>query len=452
MKRGIAIPHNFSSRVKAAVKIVRKHPYVRVISHYDADGITAAGVLVSALIRCEKEFLATIVKNLDPRMIDKIAAEKNECVVFLDMGSGQIDAVEKLDADVVILDHHRPIRDSSKSIQVNPHFFDMDGMHDLSASGLAFIFATTMDDRNWSSAPISITGLIGDMQHLGGLSSINRAIIDGAIERNLIRRFEGFKMSGKSLTDMISNSVMPYLRGISGRRGATQEFLEDMKIDPSSSPLELTEPVSRKLLSMLALKLLEQGCEEDALEQLWGETMSMLYPGFEELRIDDMVDLVNACGRMGHTGLGLALCLGDQQALKEAKLLRSEYISDVLEHVKKVEDGAVEQRPNIQIIRPAKPSLAGAVCGISMAYLLDQGKPTIAITQDGGSSKISARGTRKLVERGLDLSHSMSIVAAAVGGAGGGHAVAAGATIPADREAQFIRRLDEITGKQLKRG
>ena len=60
MKRGIAFPHDFSSRVKAAVKIMRKHSYIRVISHYDADGITAAGVLVSALKRSEKEFLVTI--------------------------------------------------------------------------------------------------------------------------------------------------------------------------------------------------------------------------------------------------------------------------------------------------------------------------------------------------------------------------------------------------------
>lgn len=452
MKRGVALPHDFSSRVKAAVKIVRKHSYVRVISHYDADGITAAGVLVSALKKSGKGFLATISKNLDSRMIDKIAAEKNECVLFLDMGSGQIGALEKLGADVVILDHHKPLRDSEKVVQLNPHLFDIDGMHDISASGLAFAFATTMDEKNWSSAPIAITGLMGDMQHLGGFSSINNSIIDGAVERGLIRKVAGFKMSGKSLTDMISNSFIPYFKGISGRRGATQGFLEDLKIDPGSSPLELTEPTSRKLLSMLSLKLLEQGCESDAVEQLWGETMPILLPAFEGLKIDDMVDLMNACGRMEHSGTGLAACLGDQQALKEAVSLRNEYISDVIDHVRKIEDGAFESRPNIQLIRPERSSLAGAVCGISMAYLLDQNKPTIAITHSDGTSKISSRGTRKLVERGLDLSESLRTAATAVGGTGGGHAVASGATVPTDREAEFVKLLDEMTGKQLKKG
>ena len=451
MKRGIALPHDFSARVKAAVKLVRKHSYVRVVSHYDADGITAAGVAVSALKRGEKEFLTTISKNLDRKMIEKLANEKNECIVLLDMGSGQLEALEKLNADIVILDHHKPLRDSERIVQVNPHLFGLDGMHDVSASGLAFIFATTMDDKNWSSAPIAIIGLMGDMQHLGGFSQINRAMIDGAVDRNLIRQVPGFKMSGKTLTDMISNSFIPYFKGISGRRGATQGFLEDLKIDPASSPSDLSEPNARKLLSMLTLALLEQGCDSDGIEQLWGETMPILLPAFEGLKIDDLVDLMNACGRMDHPGIGLAACLGDQQALKEATALRSDYVRDLLDHVRKIEEGAFEARANIQVIRPAKSSLAGAVCGVSMAYLLDQNKPTIAITQSDGSSKISSRGTRKLVERGLDLSGSLRSAAAAVGGIGGGHAVAAGATVPTDREAEFLKILDDMTGKQLKR-
>ncbi|MEM4264658.1 MAG: DHH family phosphoesterase [Thermoplasmata archaeon] len=451
MKRGIALPHDFSSRVKAAIKLVRKHSYVRVISHYDADGITAAGVLVSALKRGEKEFLATISKNLDRKMIEKLASERNECIVILDMGSGQLEALEKLNTDIVVLDHHKTSRDSERIVQVNPHLFGLDGMRDVSASGLAFIFATTMDDRNWSSAPIAITGLMGDMQHLGGFSPINKAMIDGAIDRNLIKQVPGFKMAGRTLTDMISNSFIPYFKGISGRRGAAQKFLEDLKIDPSSSPSELSEPNARKLLSMLSLSLLGQGCDSDAIEQLWGETMPVLLPAFAGLKIDDLVDLMNACGRMEHTGVGLAACLGDQQALKEAIALRNDYVRDLLDHVRKIEDGAFEARANIQVIRPAKSSLAGAVCGISMAYLLDQNKPTIAITQSDGSSKISSRGTRKLVGRGLDLSESLKNAAAAVGGIGGGHAVAAGATVPTEREAEFLKLLDEITGKQLKK-
>ncbi|HMB50073.1 MAG TPA: DHHA1 domain-containing protein, partial [Natronoarchaeum rubrum] len=37
----------------------------------------------------------------------------------------------------------------------------------------------------------------------------------------------------------------------------------------------------------------------------------------------------------------------------------------------------------------------------------------------------------------------------AVGGDGGGHDVAAGATVPAGTEAEFVERADEIVGDQL---
>jgi RecJ-like exonuclease len=314
---------------------------------------------------------------------------------------------------------------------------------------LAFLFAIALDDKNWQSAPIAITGLIGDMQNLGGFSAINKSIIDGAVERNLIKQVNGLRMSGKSLTDMLSSTFMPYLKGISGRRGAAQEMLQNLKIDPASSYSTLDESSLRRLLSGISLHLLEQGCGSDAIDQIWGQTMPISLPEFEGLTIDDMVDFMNACGRTDHNGVGLALSLGDRQALKEASSFRDEYVRNIIDHVRKIEDGAFETHTNIQVIRPEKSSLAGAVCGISMQYLLNQSKPTIALTISGGSLRVSSRGTRKLVEKGLDLSDSLRKSAEALGGVGGGHSVAAGATIPAEKEAEFISMLDEITGKQL---
>jgi RecJ-like exonuclease len=63
--------------------------------------------------------------------------------------------------------------------------------------------------------------------------------------------------------------------------------------------------------------------------------------------------------------------------------------------------------------------------------------------------KVSARGTPGLTRRGLDLSAVMREAAAAVGGEGGGHDVAAGATVPADTEAEFVAVADRLVGEQL---
>jgi RecJ-like exonuclease len=53
------------------------------------------------------------------------------------------------------------------------------------------------------------------------------------------------------------------------------------------------------------------------------------------------------------------------------------------------------------------------------------------------------------VSRGLDLSVVMGEAARATGGDGGGHDVAAGATIPAGNESEFIGHADRIVGEQL---
>jgi RecJ-like exonuclease len=77
-------------------------------------------------------------------------------------------------------------------------------------------------------------------------------------------------------------------------------------------------------------------------------------------------------------------------------------------------------------------------------------RPILAFARKSETeTKVSGRGTGRLVGRGLDLSTVMTEAAAGVGGEGGGHDIAAGATIPAGREAEFVDHADRIVGDQL---
>lgn len=58
--------------------------------------------------------------------------------------------------------------------------------------------------------------------------------------------------------------------------------------------------------------------------------------------------------------------------------------------------------------------------------------------EDSGKIKLSARGTKKLVEQGLNLGKILAESCAAVGGVGGGHNIAAGATIPNGKLEEFL--------------
>ena len=62
-------------KIKLALNSIDKLSYVRpikVISHYDADGITSAAIFSRALQRWNKKFSLQIVKGLDEEFIKSI--------------------------------------------------------------------------------------------------------------------------------------------------------------------------------------------------------------------------------------------------------------------------------------------------------------------------------------------------------------------------------------------
>jgi RecJ-like exonuclease len=75
--------------------------------------------------------------------------------------------------------------------------------------------------------------------------------------------------------------------------------------------------------------------------------------------------------------------------------------------------------------------------------------PIIGLATSEQGIKVSARGNHDLIVRGLNLARALSEAASAVGGAGGGHDIAAGATIPAGREQEFLALLDSKIGEQI---
>jgi single-stranded DNA-specific DHH superfamily exonuclease len=92
---------------------------------------------------------------------------------------------------------------------------------------------------------------------------------------------------------------------------------------------------------------------------------------------------------------------------------------------------------------------AGAiVSGLGIRYLYTD-RPLVTLNHKDDMVKISARGTRPLISEGLDLSIALRKAAQAVGGAGGGHTIASGASIPPGSEDRFLALLDEIVEEQL---
>ena len=103
--------HSLLNKAEEACDLLRGHlkqdHVVRIISHNDADGISAAGVMCNAIAKENGKFHVTIVPRLKDEVISKFLKEKYKLFIFCDMGSANLKSISRLKGDVIIADHHQ---------------------------------------------------------------------------------------------------------------------------------------------------------------------------------------------------------------------------------------------------------------------------------------------------------------------------------------------------------
>jgi RecJ-like exonuclease len=295
-------------------------------------------------------------------------------------------------------------------------------------------------------AGVALVGCIADRQHLGGFKGINKILFDKALDEGVLRAERGLALADLPLVDALVYSVGPYFKGLSGRRDRVKAFLSEMRIQGNKRFSELESEQREALLSALSLRLLKQDIRPETVEQLVEERY--WYPAYE-MYVDDLESLVNACSRQGEESLGLALGLGDFEAKGKAEELRVKHWKAVLKGLMNVEESGVFSKEHVQFFYADGATLAGSVAGVAMRYILNQDLATVAMAVVGGKTKVSARATDYLVGKGVDLAEALRLGAEAVGGSGGGHNIASGATIPKGKEEKFLEVVDSVIARQL---
>ena len=96
--------------------------------------------------------------------------------------------------------------------------------------------------------------------------------------------------------------------------------------------------------------------------------------------------------------------------------------------------------------------MVGTIAGMILSYG-DWRKPIIGFTQvseENTDLKISLRCSRLLAYDGIHFGNIIREVAQSLGGNGGGHNVACGAYIPADKKEDFLNLMnDKLEGRKL---
>ncbi len=447
MMRGL--PEPLDERLNEAVEVTKTAERARILSHYDGDGTAAAALLTLALLREGMEVHTTLSHQLEPEELEALDLDSADVLLVSDMGSAQVDFLEKFKLPVVILDHHQPLRESKSVIQINPHLFGLSGTKDLCGATTAWLFTLAMAEANLDLAGIALIGCIADRQHVGGFEGINKALFGKAVEENVLKPERALALADLSMEEALLYSVGPYFKDLSGRKNRVQKFLSDMHLDAGTRFRELRDAEKENLVSTLSLWLLRQGVRPETVEHLVEERY--WYPPYG-IYVDELEAYVNACSRHGEESLGLSLSLGDFSERERAEEIRTKHWKEVLKGLMKVEDDGVFSKKHVQFFYTDVATLAGSVAGVSMRYLLDQEKPTLALVVADGMTKVSARATDYLIEKGLNLAEALKLGAEAAGGSGGGHNIASGATISKGKEERFLDAVDSVVGKQLTGG
>jgi len=443
---GDLLPPELLARIARGVRLVERARRIRILGHYDPDGTTSAAILVRAMLRWGKDVHASTSNVIDEAIAARIKEEGNELVIVADMGSGQLDRLESLACPVIVLDHHTPPRDSEAVVHVNPHLVGVDGAREACGSTTTWTFTLAMDERNWDLAGVAAAGAIGDMQHVGGFTGLNAKLFDEAVARKALSRERGLALRGSSVADALSGTLPPYVVGVTGHRESAAERLRGLGIDPDVPLSDLTADERRTLTSHLVTMLLRQGAEAETVESIVADK---LWSPTDGVYAHELADYVNGCSRLGFEGLGLSLCLGDKDAFARAEDIRQSFHTQMMAYLHVLESEGPTAKEHIQVVYTNEATLAGTVAQIGMNYFLDPSKPTLGLSRMDRSTKVSARATKRLVAKGVDLAAALQEGAKAVGGTGGGHNIASGATVPRGSEEVFLAAVDGIVARQL---
>lgn len=451
------------NRARECAHAIEKQDEILIVSHVDADGLASAGIICGALDRIEKGYEVKIVKQLDPSVFQDISSA--EAVIFTDLGSGSLDLIDDLGPLCVIADHHQPTGRSDTALHLNPHLFGFNGATDLSGSGATYLIARALGE-NADLSDLAIVGAVGDLQHVrdGRLRGVNRLILDEAEKHAVVaaeKDLQAFGRQTRPIHKLLEYASNPYIPGITGNSDQILGFLTSLNIELKEEGkwkkwIDLSSVERRTIISALIQRCLAQGMPPEIIQNLVGEVYTLLKEerGTALRDASEYATLLNATARYGFEKIGVAVCMGDREGsyrkANELLLMHRENLARGLNYVKQ---SGVTTLSNLQYFHAGDnilETIVGIVAG--MCKNLDgvnRHLPIVGLANSEEGVKVSARGTQTLVQRRLNLARAMSEAANSVGGVGGGHDIAAGATIPEGTETEFLKHLNQLVGLQL---
>jgi single-stranded-DNA-specific exonuclease len=459
--------HKQASETASLIRQRASDNTVLLTSHFDADGISAGSIMLSAVNRLASFPHLRVIDSVNEKILDQIEAVESDLVIFSDIGSGYLDIISKVlrNREIVIADHHQPLGEPGSNLHhFNTHILGFDGSEEISGAGTAYLLAKALDSRNTDLSAMAIVGALGDQQDKGPerrFKGLNADILKDAVDSKVIEVTKDLVFFGRQTRPIhraIASTTDPFLPGLSGEEDRCLALLDaagiPTKVDDrwrTISDLSLDE--KRRIVDKIIEHTISSKFKGEAVLNLIGSvyTLTREEPGTSLRDAREFSTLLNACGRMNQAGLGVAIGIGDRgESFQQAQQLYSGYKTQLSKYMNWVATApnATRTGKNVVVVNGqgvVDESMTGAVSSlISSSKLFGESKVTVVTTLTRSEeAKISTRATEQLVQKGLNLGKILQGLSPKYGGIGGGHAIAAGATIPASVLDKFLVNLEK---------
>lgn len=455
--------------LEKAARLVRSAKDILLVSHIDADGISSAAISSRVCERLGIEYEILFAKKMDEGTVDAINNSGRSLVWITDLGSGYLSSYHR--DRIVVTDHHVPdpnfrrrqtCLDNFITLEhINPHLYGIDGTTEACGASMTYLLARTIDPKNTDLAYLAVIGACGDIQdrNESRLTGINETILKDAIDNGDVTVEKDLRLFGRetrTLVQFLQYSSDPQIDGLSDNSAGCNRLLSSLDIPlKDDGRTRCWNDLTNDEKNRIRKAVIGRVPEED-IERVFGDVYSLpRFPREGGLRdVKEFATSLNSCGRYDDAPTGLKLCFGDVSAIKDAENNRSEHrrnISAAIQYVK--QHDLIRVRRFIQYF-DAGNAIKETVVGIVAGMILNtegfrRDLPMFAFADADDGVKVSGRADRSLGERGLDLSKVMRIASEAVGGYGGGHNVAAGATIPPDKKEEFLDAVEDLVCAQI---
>ena len=441
---------------------IKSNKSILVTTHIDCDGLTSGAIMTKALIRSNAKCTVSTAKDMSPSRITRMQGSHRDMHIITDLGGGLAKDLDRiLGENWFVLDHHQIPEDEHDNPRViNAWKYGMDGGTQICSGGMAYLAARHLDDKNEDLSAMAVVSALGDRQDRGEKKSFtgkNHEIAGTARDRGLVEIDLDLLLAGretKPVADALAFTSQPFIDGLTWNRDMCIKLLKTagVRLKEGSRwrvPAELSKEEKIGVTEAIA-KFTTGSNATDIMDELIGYTYTFPREDQRSFLRDgrEFATMLNSCGRIGRSGVGVAICMGDRNTMPlEGENILAEYRKKIRNCMNvlagerwRIAEGSAYVMVNAEGIVPE--TMTGTICSL-LAGSPKYATKIVILRADGddGGIKFSSRksfGCRSDV----NLSMLMRTGAARFSGIGGGHDAAAGATIGKNNVDKFLDFLE----------